>query len=103
MAARRTSADEALTPALILAAFEKLFGEEGRSVRRFQRSGLCYVELPGDARLIEQNPEKPSRARAWLDRGGCRAWVMRDGEYLTRVIDGTVEIFDRKVKGESDE
>ena len=40
---------------VVLVAFEKLFGG-GRGVRRFSRSGLRYVELPGGAILVEQNP-----------------------------------------------
>jgi len=74
---------------VILVAFEKLFGG-GRGVRRFQRSGLRHVELPEGATLIEQNPKKSSE---WADlaRNGRRvAWVMRDGEYLARVVDGEV-------------
>jgi hypothetical protein len=74
---------------VILVAFEKLFGG-GRGVRRFARSGLRYVELPGDAILVEQNPKKSSEW-AELARGGRRvAWAMRDGEYLARVVDGEV-------------
>ncbi|HEV7892301.1 MAG TPA: hypothetical protein VGP08_16765 [Pyrinomonadaceae bacterium] len=76
---------------VILVAFEKLFGG-GRGVRRFQRSGLRYVELPEGATLIEQNPKKSSE---WADlaRQGRRvAWVMRDGEYLARVVDGEVTL-----------
>ena len=72
---------------VILVAFEKLFGG-GRGVRRFARSGLRYVELPEGATLIEQNPKKSSEW-ASLARGGRRvAWVMRDGQYLARVVDG---------------
>ena len=74
---------------VILVAFEKLFGG-GRGVRRFQRSGLRHVELTEGATLIEQNPKKTSEW-AELARGGRRvAWVMRDGEYLARVVDGEV-------------
>ena len=74
---------------VILVAFEKLFGG-GRGVKRFPRSGLRYVELPGGAILVEQNPTKKSE---WgeLARAGRRvAWVMRDGAYLARVVDGEV-------------
>jgi hypothetical protein len=77
------------TAGVILVAFEKLFGG-GRGVRRFSRSGLRYVELPGDAILVEQNPKKSSEW-AELARSGRRvAWAMRDGEYLARVVDGEV-------------
>ena len=74
---------------VILVAFEKLFGG-GRGVRRFSRSGLRYVELAHGATLIEQNPKKSSEW-AELARSGRRvAWVMRDGRYLARVVDGEV-------------
>jgi hypothetical protein len=74
---------------VILVAFEKLFGG-GRGVRRFSRSGLRHVALEGDAVLIEQNPKKSSEW-AELARSGRRvAWVMRDGQYLARVVDGEV-------------
>ncbi|HEX7996972.1 MAG TPA: hypothetical protein VF528_01045 [Pyrinomonadaceae bacterium] len=80
---------EELSAGVILVAFEKLFGG-GRGVRRFQRSGLRYVTLPDDAILIEQNPLKSSKW-AKLARDGRRiAWVMREGEYLARVVDGEV-------------
>jgi hypothetical protein len=74
---------------VILVAFEKLFGG-GRGVRRFRNSGLRHVELPHDAVLVEQNPKKSSEW-AELARAGRRvAWVMRDGRYLARVVDGEV-------------
>lgn len=77
----------------ILVAFEKLFGG-GRGVRRFPRSRLRYVELEGGARLIEQNPQKQSEW-ATLARTGHRvAWLMREGEYLARVVDGEVVLLD---------
>ncbi|HVF51759.1 MAG TPA: hypothetical protein VNA19_16865 [Pyrinomonadaceae bacterium] len=77
----------------ILVAFEKLFGG-GRGVGRFSRSGLRYVKLPHDSILIEQNPKKRSEW-AELARSGRRiAWLMRDGEYLARVVDGEVVLLD---------
>ena len=78
---------------VILVAFEKLFGG-GRGVRRFSRSGLRYVALEGDAVLVEQNPKKASEW-AELARDGRRvAWLLRDGEYLARVVDGEVTFLD---------
>jgi hypothetical protein len=85
----RPDADDLPEAGVILVAFEKLFGG-GRGVRRFPRSNLRHVELPHDAILIEQNPKKSS---GWADlarRGRRVAWVMRDGEYLARVVDGEV-------------
>ncbi len=82
-----------LTPGRILVAFEKLFGG-GRGVQKFPRSGLRYVRLAGGALLVEQNPKKKSE---WADlaRAGRRvAWVMREGEYLARVVDGEVVMLD---------
>lgn len=74
---------------VILVAFEKLFGG-GRGVRRFQRSGLRHVELTNGATLIEQNPKKTSEWAELARQGRRVAWVMRDGEYLARVVDGEV-------------
>ena len=74
---------------VILVAFEKLFGG-GRGVRRFSRSRLRYVELEGGAVLVEQNPDKPSEWAELARRGRRVAWVMRDGAYLARVVDGEV-------------
>lgn len=74
---------------VILVAFEKLFGG-GRGVQRFQRSGLRHVELPDGATLIEQNPKKSSEWADLARKGRRVAWVMRDGEYLARVVDGEV-------------
>jgi hypothetical protein len=85
----KESESKELTAGLILVAFEKLFGG-GRGVRKFARSGLRYVTLPDNAVLIEQNPKKESEW-AELARGGHRvAWVLRNGEYLARVVDGEV-------------
>lgn len=84
-------ADSAAAPeaGVILVAFEKLFGG-GRGVKRFARSGVRYVELEAGAILVEQNPKKKSEW-AELARAGRRvAWVMRDGAYLARVVDGEV-------------
>jgi hypothetical protein len=74
---------------VILVAFEKLFGG-GRGVRRFPRSGLRHVELGGGAVLVEQNPQKSTEWAERARRGRRVAWVLRDGEYLARVVDGEV-------------
>ena len=82
-----------ITPGRILVAYEKLFGG-GRGVQKFARSGLRYVRLAGGAVLVEQNPNKKSEW-AELARAGRRvAWVMREGEYLARVVDGEVVMLD---------
>ncbi|HEV2704439.1 MAG TPA: hypothetical protein VGV59_00865 [Pyrinomonadaceae bacterium] len=86
------SADEP-TPGVILVAFEKLFGG-GRGVSRYRHSGLRYVRLAGGAVLVEQNPQKQSEW-AQMARSGRRiAWVLRDGEYVARVVDGEVVMLD---------
>ena len=84
-----SSHTDAPAAGVILVAFEKLFGG-GRGVRRFARSGLRHVELEGGAALIEQNPQKSSEWAELARRGRRVAWVMRDGEYLARVVDGEV-------------
>lgn len=82
-----------LTSGRISVAFEKLFGG-GRGVSRFSRSGLRYVSLGSDTIIIEQNPTKNSEW-AQLAREGRRvAWVLREGEYLARVVDGEVVMLD---------
>jgi len=80
-------------PGVILVGYEKLFGG-GRGVRRFSRSGLRYVELDHDTLLVEQNPKKSSEWAELARRGGRVAWLMRDGEYLARVVDGEVVMLD---------
>jgi hypothetical protein len=88
-----SDADDLPEAGVILVAFEKLFGG-GRGVKKFTRSGVRYVNLSGGALLIEQNPKKRSEW-AQLSAGGHRvAWVMRDGEYLARVVDGEVVMLD---------
>ena len=83
------SESDELSAGVILVAFEKLFGG-GRGVRKFARSGLRHIPLADNAVLIEQNPKKESEW-AELARNGHRvAWVMRDGAYLARVVDGEV-------------
>jgi hypothetical protein len=81
--------EDELSAGRILVAFEKLFGG-GRGVKRFQRSGLRYVELAEGAILIEQNPKKSSEWGKLAQKGERVAWVMRDGEYLARVVNGEV-------------
>ncbi len=82
-----------LTPGRILVAYEKLFGG-GRGVKKFARSGLRYVNLAGGAVLVEQNPKKQSEWAQLANSGYRIAWVMRDGEYLARVVDGEVVMLD---------
>ncbi len=97
MPERNNTADNAgeddLTPGRILVAYEKLFGG-GRGVQKFARSGLRYVRLAGGAVLVEQNPNKKSEWAELAQSGRRVAWVMRDGEYLARVVDGEVSMLD---------
>jgi hypothetical protein len=86
---RSATADASLSAGAILVAFEKLFGG-GRGVAKFARSGLRYVKLEDGAILVEQNPKKKSEWAELANQGHRIAWVMRDGEYLARVIDGEV-------------
>ena len=83
------SENEALDAGRILVAFEKLFGG-GRGVRRFARSGLRYVKLDDDMVLVEQNPNKSSEWAKLAREGHRIAWVLREGEYLARVVDAEV-------------
>jgi hypothetical protein len=78
-----------LSAGTILVAYEKLFGG-GRGVKRFPRSGVRYVDLPDGAILVEQNPKKTSKWAKLAREGHRVAWVMRDGQYLARVVDGDV-------------
>ncbi|HKQ51240.1 MAG TPA: hypothetical protein VJT74_02655 [Pyrinomonadaceae bacterium] len=95
MAEKRQAGEEAgeLSAGVILVAYEKLFGG-GRGVKRYARSGLRYAELPGGAVLIEQNPKKRSEWAELAQAGRRIAWVLRDGRYLARVIDGEVTMLD---------
>ena len=79
----------ALKAGAVLVAYEKLFAG-GRGVRRFARSRLRYVPLDDGAVLVEQNPHKQSEWAALARQGRRVAWVLRDGEYLARVVDGEV-------------
>lgn len=93
---RRSQPDDAqdeLTAGRILVAYEKLFGG-GRGVQKFARSGLRYVRLAGGAVLVEQNPKKKSEWAELASQGRRIAWVMREGEYLARVVDGEVSMLD---------
>ena len=87
------AAEDELSSGRILVAFEKLFGG-GRNVSRFARSNLRYMNLPGGAILIEQNPKKRSEWARLAGRGHRIAWVMREGHYLARVVDGEVVMLD---------
>lgn len=86
---KEATEDEKLSAGRILVAFEKLFGG-GRGVKKFSRSGLRYVNLPEGAILVEQNPHKNSKWAELANKGHRIAWVMRNGEYLARVVDGEV-------------
>ena len=88
---KEKKADEELTKESILAAFERLFSG-GKGVRRFSHSGLRYVKLPGDAVLVEQNPQKGSEWARLARKGHRVAWALLEGKYLARVVDGEVEM-----------
>ena len=75
----------------IRAAFDELFGDTKGAVHRFSRSGLRYVKLSGGTTLIEQNPSKRSRWGQQARQGHRVAWLMKEGRYLARVIDGDVQ------------
>jgi hypothetical protein len=92
---REESKKDAPSPETILAAFEKLFDPVGQGIRRYQASGLRYVNLTGGAVLVEQNPRKRSHWAVLANRGHRVAWVLRDGKYLARIIDGEVEMLHR--------
>lgn len=87
------SETDELKAGVIQVAFEKLFGG-GRGVEKFARSGLRYVKLAGGASLVEQNPKKKSEWAKLSQSGHRVAWVMRDGEYLARVVDGEVTMLE---------
>ena len=91
--ADRADHDDALTEAEIKRAFKALFSD-GKRVRRFRRSGLRYVELGEETVLVEQNPDKTSEWAKAAREGKRIAWVIREGEYLARVVDGDVTMFE---------
>jgi hypothetical protein len=80
----------------ILSAYKKLFGDAKRGVRRFKQSGLRYIKFPDDLTLIEQNPDKESQWAELAHKGHQIAWLMKNGEYLAKVIDGKVEMLHRR-------
>ncbi len=90
---QESSADDDLNAGVILVAFEKLFGG-GRGVAKFARSGLRYVKLANGAVLVEQNPKKRTEWARLASKGRRVAWVLHDGEYLARVVDGEVTMLD---------
>jgi hypothetical protein len=75
----------------IAVAFEKLFGG-GRGVKRYAHSRLRYIPLDKETVLVEQNPNKSSEWAKLVSKGHRIAWVIQQGEYLARVIDGEVVI-----------
>lgn len=85
------SGDKELTEESVRSASEKLFSG-GKGVRRYTHSGLRYVKLPGEAVLVEQNPQKETRWAKMARKGHKVAWAIRGDEYLARVIDGEVEM-----------
>lgn len=90
---QETSETANFTHGQISVAFEKLFGG-GRGVSKFARSGLRYVNLGKDAMLVEQNPTKKSEWAQLAKQGRRIAWLMREGEYLARVVDGEVTMLE---------
>jgi hypothetical protein len=88
-----TSEEQQINKEEVLKAFEKLFaGGRQKGVRRFQQSGVRHIKLAGGAELIEQNPHKESEWAAKARQGQKIAWVMKDGDYLARVVNGEVEV-----------
>src|SRR5689334_11726727 len=63
-------------PEEIRAAAEKLFGKDKSGVKRFERSGVCYVEMPGDLIFVEQNTHKDSHWAKLAREGHKVAWLM---------------------------
>ena len=89
----------------ILAAYDKLTGKSSEGVRQFKPSGVRYVELPGDLILAEQNPKKESHWAKMAREGHKIAWVMKDGDYLARVIEshnGAIALFENCSNGSHD-
>ena len=80
----------------ILAAYYKLFGQDKSGIKRYKKSGVHYVDLPHNLVLLEQNPDKESHWAKQAREGRKIAWVMKDGEYLARVVDGRVDILHHK-------
>lgn len=76
---------------VIKVAFEKLFGG-GRGVEKLARSGLRFVNLGDGVVLIEQNPKRKSKWAQLANEGHKVAWVIREGKYLARVLDGEVRM-----------
>jgi hypothetical protein len=97
---KSNKSNSSITPGQILVAFEKLFGG-GRGVKKFARSGVKYVDLSNGAILVEQNPKKKSKWATLAREGHRIAWAMKDGEYLARVIDNHVTIFDGNGQNET--
>lgn len=86
-----------LSEGAIAVAFEKLFAG-GRGVLKFTNSGLRYVKLDTHGTLlIEQNPAKKSEWAQLAKQGKRIAWVMRDGQYLVRVVEGEVTMLDAEI------
>ena len=92
-AAKAAKADQGLNAGVILVAYEKLFSG-GRGVKRFPRSGIRYVDLGDGAILVEQNPKKQSRWARLAREGHRIAWVLKDGEYLARIVDGKLTMLE---------
>lgn len=93
-AAQKAKPDDGLNPRPIAIAFEKLFSG-GRGVAKYPHSGLRYVKLDRQGTtLIEQNPAKKSEWAKQARAGKRIAWVMRNGHYLARVIEGEVTLLD---------
>ena len=85
----------------IQTAFHQLFDESGKvKVRRFSRSGLRYLPLSSGIILIEQNPSKQSRWAQMAREGHQIAWLMKEGRYLARVVDGEVTLLVRQAREE---
>jgi hypothetical protein len=76
----------------ILAAYEKLFGDNRSEVQRFKQSGVQYVPLSDGMILVEQNQHKESHWAKMAREGHKIAWLIKGGEFLARVIDGKVDI-----------
>ena len=85
----------------IQTAFKQLFDEGGKvKVRRFSRSGLRYLPLSSGIILIEQNPSKQSRWAQMAREGHQIAWLMKEGHYLARVLDGEVTLLVHQARDE---
>ena len=68
-----------------------IIDEKEYVIKRFSRSGVNYIDYK-DLRFIEQNKNKQSQWGKKAREGHKITWIIKNGVYIARIIDGEYKL-----------